>query len=124
VKKLADQPIQHMLLTTIEKDLPVLARMNLIIFTAEDDIGFNTSDRPCVWFDPDGGRRPPMLHARTIEVTMPVSPNSLALLCWEDVPNYKNMTLFEVDNANRLHQVACDEYFVVRRNATKLGWFT
>jgi hypothetical protein len=124
VKKLADEPIQHMLLAIIKKDLPVLTQMKLVIFTTEDDIGFNTSDHPCVWFDPEGGRRPPTLQPRTIEVTMPISPNSLGLLCWEDFPNYKNMTLFEVDNANRLQQMACDEYFVVRRNATKPVWFT
>jgi len=29
-----------------------------------------------------------------------VSPKSLAVLCWEDVPNYKDMALGEVDNAN------------------------
>ena len=85
VKKLADRPIQHMLPTTIDEDLPVLVCMNLVIFTAEDDIGFVTSDHPCLWFDPRGGRKPPMLQSRTIEVSMPVSPNSLALLCWEDV---------------------------------------
>ena len=124
VKKLADQPIQSMLPTIIEEDLPVLARMNLVTFTTEDDIGFLTSDHPCVWFDLRGGRRPPTLKSRTIEVLMPVSPNSLALLCWEDFPNYKNMSLREVDNANRFQQMACDEYFVVRRNATKPVWFT
>jgi hypothetical protein len=100
VKKLADHPIQEMLPTIIEEELSVLARMNLVIFTTEDDIGFNTSDNPCVWLDHQGGRRPPMLDSRTIEVTMPVSPKSLAVLCWEDVPNYKDMALGEVDNAN------------------------
>ena len=123
MEKLADQPIQRMLPTIIEEHLPVLARMNLVIFTTEDDIGFVTSDHPCVWFDPRGGRRPPMLQSRTIEVSMPVSPNSLALLCWEDFPNYRNMSLLEVDTANRSQQMACDEYFVVRRNATKPVWF-
>jgi len=65
-----------------------------------------------------------MLESRTIEVFMPVSANSLALLCYEDLPNYKKMSLQEVDNANRFQQMACDEYFVVRRNATKPVWFT
>jgi len=32
--------------------------------------------------------------------------------------------LLEVDNANRFQQIACDEYFVVRRNTTKPVWFT
>ena len=124
VKKLADKPIQHMLVAIIEGDLPVLTRMSVVIFTTEDDTGFITSDNPCVWLDPQGGRRPPMLQSRTIEVTMPVSPGALALLCWEDVPDYKNLGLHAVDDANRLQQIACDEYFVVRRNACRPVWFT
>ena len=124
VKKLAKEPIQRMLPSIIEADLPVLARMNLSIFTTEDDIGFITSDHPCVRFIPGGDRRPPMLHARRIEVTMPVSPNSLALLCWADVSAYEKGTPAELDNANRHQQIACDEYFIVRRNATKAVWIT
>ena len=124
VQKLAAHPIQHMLLPIIERDLPVLAQMNLVILTIEDDIGFVTSDHPCVWFDPRGGRRPAMLQSRTIEVTMPVSPDCLALLCWEEVPHYKKLTLSEADEANRLQQAACETSFIVRRNATRPVWFT
>jgi len=64
------------------------------------------------------------LRSRTIEVTMPVSPSSFALLSWDNLPNYKEVTLSGVDDANRLQQVACDEYFVVRRDATKPVWFS
>jgi hypothetical protein len=124
LKRLANEPIQHMLPPIIERHLPVLAKMSLCIFTTEDDVGFITSNHPCVWYDPNGGRRPATLRASTIEVTMPVSPNSLALLCWEDVLNYKNLTSLEIHGANALRQRACDEYFVVRRNATKSVWFT
>jgi uncharacterized protein DUF4238 len=124
IKILASEPIQHMLLPAIANDLPVLARMNLCIFTTEDEVGFITSDHPCVWYDPNRRRIPTSLRARTIEVTMPISPNSLAFLCWEDVPEYKSLTLPGVDGANALRQIACKEYFVVRRNATKSVWFT
>lgn len=124
MKVLANEPLQHMLLPAIAADLPVLARMNLCIFTSEDDVGFITSDHPCVWYDPQRVRIPTLLRARTIEVTMPISPNSLALLCWEDVPKYKSLTLTEVDGANALRQIACEEHLVVRRNATKAVWFT
>lgn len=119
VKKLSDQPLQHMLPQIVEKDLPVLARMNLVIFTTEDDIGFVTSDHPCAWFDERAGRRPSMLQSRTMEISMPVSPRSLALLCWENLPSYRSMSPAEVDNANRLQQLNCDEYLVMRRDATK-----
>ncbi len=124
VKILANKPLQHMLLPTIKADLPVLTQMNLCIFTTEDDVGFITSDHPCVWYNPSGGRRPASLHARAIEVTMPISPNSLALLCWEDLPEYASLTLSGVDGANALRQRACEEYLVARRNATKSAWFT
>jgi hypothetical protein len=124
VRKLADRPIQHMLHTIIEEELPVLARMNLVIFTTHDEIGFVTSDHPCARFDPERRRRPPNLESPSIEVTMPISPNSLALLCWSDLPPYKEMSPFEVDNANRLQQMICEESLVVRRNVTKPVWFT
>jgi hypothetical protein len=124
VRKLVDKPIQHTLPKMIEEDARVLAQMNLSIFTTEDDIGFITSDHPCIWFDPNGGRRPPMLVSPTIEVTMPVSPKSIALLCWEHLPNYRHCTALELDEVNRNQQGACDEYLVARRNASKPMWFT
>jgi hypothetical protein len=123
IKILANKPLQHMLLPTIKADLPVLTQMNLCIFTTEDDVGFITSDHPCVWYDPSGGRRRPSLRARAIEVTMPISPNSLALLSWEDLPEYETSTLSVVDGANALRQMACKDYLVVRRNVTKSVWF-
>jgi Protein of unknown function (DUF4238) len=123
-RKLADKSLQHMLPTIVKEDLPVLAQMNLAIFTTEDDPGFTTSDHPCVWFDPEGGRRPAALRSRTIEVFMPVSPDSLALLSWSDLSGYRPAELDRVDEANRFQQRACAEYFIVRRNATKPVWFT
>jgi hypothetical protein len=65
-----------------------------------------------------------MVLSRTIEAMLPVSPNSPALLCWKEVPNYKHTTQGEVDNADRFQQMACNEYFVVRRNVTKPVRFT
>ena len=108
----------------IEGALPLLVQMNLVFFTTKDDIGFITSDHPCIWFDPEAGRRPPMLQSKTIEVTMPLSPSCLAVLSWEDFPDYRHATSFEVDIANQFRQAACEEYFVVRRNVTKPIWFT
>lgn len=118
VQRLADQPMQHMLPTIIQKDLTLLTRMNLVFFTTADDIGFVTSDNPCVWCDPQPGRRPLELRSPTIEVTMPVSPNSLALLCWEDLPKYVDMPQCGLEDANALQQGNCNEYFVVQRNKT------
>jgi hypothetical protein len=123
VRNIADKPIQYMLPQIIKQDMTWLARMKLVLFTTEDDVGFITSEQPCVWFDPKGGRRPPMLQSGSVEVTMPVSPKCLALLSWEDLPSYMVSTQSLVDNANRFQQMACDEYIVVRRNAIKPIWF-
>lgn len=122
-RRLSAQPLQHMLVTAIEEDLSLLAQMNLVVFTTDDELGFITSDHPCAYFDPHGGSRPPMLQSRTIEVTLPVSPRSLLLLCWEDLAPYRAAALPEVDNANRLQSIACAEYIVVRRDETKPVWF-
>lgn len=124
VQELAQNPIQHMLPSVIEEELPILVQMNLTFFTTQDDTGFITSDHPCIWFDPDGGPAPPLLRSRTVEVSMPVSPNSLALLSWQDFPPYREATLPEVDNANRSQRIACSEYCIVRRNVNNCIWST
>jgi hypothetical protein len=98
--------------------------MNLVVFTTDDDLGFITSDHPCGYFDPDSGRRPPMLQSRTMEVGLPISPRSLVLLCWDDFPPYRAAGQPEVDNANRLQSIARDEYIIVRRDETRPIWFT
>ena len=59
--------------------------MNLTVFCTNDDLGFIASDRPCVWFDPEAFKKllpfnQPALGSRTIEVTMPLSPNHCASL--------------------------------------------
>jgi len=124
VRKLADQPLPQMLPTIIAEDLPLLMRMNLSIFTTGDDVGFVTSDSPCRWFDPGTDRIPFMLRSPTIEVTMPVSPNSFAVISWEDLPHYRDASLSEVHAANRNQQIACDEYLIVRRNVLSPVWFS
>jgi len=123
VKQIAAKPIQRMLLSVVEQDLPILNRMNLTIFTTDYDPGFITSDFPCIWFDPANGRRPPMLRSESIEVTMPISPKSLALLSWQDFPLYQQASVGALDNANRAQQIACEEYLIVKRNLVKSEWF-
>ena len=123
VKQLAAEPIQNMLPGLIEKEVPLLARMNLVIFTTDNEIGFIASDHPCVAFDPEHpNRHPLMLESRTIEVSMPVSPSTLAVLCWEELPNYVDAAPSIVMDANRLRLLACEKYTVARRNVTNGAW--
>ena len=123
VRELAANPIQHILPASFAADLRVLTRMNLSVLTTDDDVGFITSDFPCIWFDPQGGRFPPMLQSRTIEVTMPISPHSLAVISWQDLPHYERTTLSELHAANRNQQIGCEEYIIACRNVSHPIWF-
>ena len=64
-----------------------------------------------------------MLRSESIEVTMPISPKSLALLSWQDFPLYQQASVGALDNANRAQQIACEEYLIVKRNLVKSEWF-
>jgi hypothetical protein len=125
-RTLSNDPLQHMLMKVIEDDLPVLLRMTLTFFTTDDPTaGFITSDHPCLWFDTDKRRGQMMsLQSPTVEVTMPVAPNTLLVQCWEEFPDYWPVATPQVEEFNRFHQGGCDEYLIVNRNETKAVWFT
>jgi hypothetical protein len=121
----SEEPLQHMLMQIIEEDLPVLLRMTLTFFTTDDPTGFITSDHPCLWFDPDKPRgRMTTLQSPTVEVTMPVAPNTLLVQCWEEFSDYFPIATPLVDDANLMRRRGCDEYLIVCRNETKPVWFT
>jgi len=107
VKKLADHPIQHMLPSLIRTEMGFLPTMNLTIFCTHGDLGFITSDRPCVWFDPEAFKKPfpfnqQHLASRTIEITLPLSPNHCALLSWFDCgDSYMDVDENNLDQLNR-----------------------
>jgi hypothetical protein len=107
VKKLADEPIQHMLPSLIRTEMAFLPAMNLTVFRTDDDLGFITSDRPCVRFDPEAVKKAfpfnqPVLASRTIEITLPLSPNYCALLGWfEGDDSYMDIDERNLDQLNR-----------------------
>ncbi|CAE6873007.1 hypothetical protein R69927_07837 [Paraburkholderia domus] len=52
VRELATKQLQTMMASVLKVQVPVLAKMDMAIFCTVDDVGFITSDRPCIWFDP------------------------------------------------------------------------
>jgi hypothetical protein len=128
VRQLATAPLQHMIPGILRQVTPILSRMDLAIFSTDDPIGFLTSDNPCCWFDPEAYKRPPMyrgpgLGMRTIEVTMPLSPNQCLLLNWQGLSGYMPLAEPFVDELNRRHRNHCSEHFVLRANTRKEYWF-
>ena len=123
------QPMTHVFPAFVKAEAAILAKMNCALIVAESELGFITSDAPCVHHDPEMYRRPLMyrggLGYRTAEVTLPLTPNLLLLCGWilESDMKYGNLGPEYVDEFNRRTQFYCDKQYVVRRNATKDHWF-
>ncbi|NOR52473.1 MAG: DUF4238 domain-containing protein, partial [Candidatus Aminicenantes bacterium] len=85
VKKLAEEPIQHMLLPSISIETPLLCKIDFAILETDTQPGFITSDNPCVWSDPEAYKRPPFYRGpgliyESVEITLPISPQQAILL--------------------------------------------
>ena len=128
-KKIVEGPVAPWVASMIEIQLPWLARMQPLVLTTDDNTGFITSDRPCMWFDPEAHRRPwplrsPGLATPTIEITLPISPAQVLVLTYnEDVTGYCPVPLRVVDALNRRMRLWADQYVIVNRDATKDVWF-
>jgi hypothetical protein len=128
VRELATNPLQHMIGSVLQSVAPVLSRMDMAIFCTDDPVGFITSDNPCVWYDPEGYRLPPIyrspgLGMRTIEVTLPVSPRQCLFFNWQGIKGYMAAPQQIVDNLNIRHVAYCHENFVVNTNQVNYCWF-
>jgi hypothetical protein len=129
VKAMAERPLQTLLPTLIRSQAPLLFPLDLAILTAvESSIPFITSDAPCVWFDPEGYKRPPLyqgpaLMYETIEITLPVSPRQCVLLNRRGVDGYRETPDALVDEYNRRTRFHCVEYIVTNSSATRPIWF-
>jgi hypothetical protein len=128
VSRLAKQPLQETLISSIVTLTELFMPMNLSIMCTENDIGFITSDDPCVWYDPEAYKRPvmyrsPGLAYSKIEITLPISPKQKAILSWVSLNEYINITDEILDNSNRKTRCYAYESFIVNSNFTKEMWF-
>ncbi len=128
VKALAEKPLQTTLALMVQTETPRLAQLDLAVLTTGDPQGFITSDHPCVWFDPEGYRRPPLFQGPalmypSIEITLSVSPSQLVLLNRRGLTGYVAIQDEAVDEMNRRTHFHCAEYFVTNTQATRPIWF-
>ena len=129
-KRAVEGPVAPWVASMIRIQLPWLTRMQLQVLTTDDDVGFITSDQPCVWFDPVAHLRPwplqsPGLATKTIEITFPVSPDQLVLLTHNaGTPGYYlPIPQRIVDELNRRTRFLASRHFIVNRDSTKERWF-
>jgi hypothetical protein len=129
VKRIADQPIQELLLPKLEVYEPIFRSMDAAMIVTDDRLGFITSDNPCVVVDPTIHRRPPMyrqasLLSRNVEVTLPISPRMALYLNRGRLNGYLECDSSQVDEINWRTCRYSYEYFVVQRHEVRECWFT
>jgi len=127
VKALAERPLQTAMLPFIKVEAPLLTRLDCVVVTSHSG-GFITSDNPCVWFDAEACKRPPMFQSpalmyESIEISLPVSPLQVILLNRRGLSGYLPVPPRIVDELNRRTRFGCTEYFVNSTNATQPIWF-
>lgn len=127
VAELEEEP-QRMLVPMIQMQLPDLMGLNTCILSTTDDIGFITSDNPCVWYDREAHLRPFPLNSAglgwpKIEITLPLSPRHLALLSRRELPQYLPVKdLSWVDDFNSRTRFFSHEEFIARSNRCRPAW--
>jgi hypothetical protein len=127
VKRMVERPMESMLIPMIETGTPLLMRLDCLVLNSAEP-RFITSDYPCVWFDPEGYKRPPMyqppaLMYPSIEITLPVSPRQMILLNRRGKAGYIDVPEQFVEEYNRRTRFACSHYFVSFSSETKPIWF-
>lgn len=106
--------------------------MNLVILHTDGEVGFITSDQPCTLCNPLLHLVPPAYRNivpflnRAVEVTLPLTPNHLALLTMApDLHGIRHLAEEDkdvVDGANQLTCANCHQEFVVRREHLERKW--
>jgi len=107
----------------------VLQRMNMAFFcTDRSSAKFITSDDPCNLFNSDlqwtpfsfGGYG---LAQRNIQVTLPISPEILLCLSWQNLHGYFQIAASVVQEQNRMTRGFAHKYFISHSPHPRRGWF-
>lgn len=112
----------------IELMPPLLYQMSLAILETDDDLGFITSDNPCVLFNPELYKLPPIyrnpgLGQEKIEVRLPLTPHHLLLFSHRNLRGYLSAPTELVDEINRIARIYCSRHFISWKGDTKPIWF-
>ena len=111
----------------VEVLAPMLSTMPMSILVTDDELGFITSDNPCIWNVPNAHRLPPglrhpSLSQPNIEISLPLTPQHMLLISHRVYPFYVDVKQTTVDDANRLRWLDCTEEFVSWKGETRPYW--
>jgi uncharacterized protein DUF4238 len=129
VRELANQPLQQTIAPMVRAQVTNYMSMSMAIICTKTKPGFISSDAPLVWYDPCSTKRSfpynsPGLIYDTIEVTLPISPQQLLFISWNDnLEGYIDIDdEIQIDRLNLRTCLFCKEYFVVNENIKKDFW--
>lgn len=131
VRKIVESPIQSTLSATVSILAPELYKLPYMILETSEQVGFITSDAPCVWFDPAIRQNPrPVgaggLMSPTLEISLPLSPTQTIFFGKHLIATGAYVPIKEqyiTDNLNKRTRIHSHEYFIVNSPILKLGWF-
>jgi Protein of unknown function (DUF4238) len=126
--KMVELAHQEAIAASLEHESPLLFQMQMTILMTDDEMGFITSDNPCVWFNPSLHKMPPAyrspgLGQLAIEVTLPLTPQHALFISHQRTPEYVEVDQALLDESNRLTRFACNEEFVSWKGQTRPSWF-
>jgi hypothetical protein len=127
-KEMAQYAHQYVIQATLQTLPQMLFRMSWAVLKTDDELGFITSDTPCVWFDPDAYKRPPGLRSPNlsnsrIEVSLPLTPQHALMFSHSRLSGYMCATPQVVDELNRRVRFGSSEHFISWKGETKNSWF-
>ena len=128
VRAMVEAPVGTVLLPMIRAEATYLPNLDFAVFYTDANPGLITSDSPCVWFDPEAYKRPPLYRVptlihETIEIIVPISPALCVCLNRKGVNGYKYAPADVVREVNRLIRFNASEYYVVNQDFVDEFWF-
>jgi hypothetical protein len=129
IKELHANPLQHFMWPQIQARSSDLYEMTLTLMTTTDETGFVTSDAPTVvrrfgLEDIPFHLRPVSFLAGNTEVSMPVSPDVMAVFhLRHGAPEYFSLSKSHVDESNEVACYYADKEIVVRRDEKPERWY-
>jgi hypothetical protein len=128
-RRLVEKP-HRTLAEQVMAEATVMSKMKIALFDAPPDREFITSDVPVTWFDPELYKRPPFyrvlgLAYPMVEVTMPISPNSLLYISHHAQFGGRRFIASKqmADEFNRRARFECNKHFVTRTERMNDYWF-
>jgi hypothetical protein len=117
------------LTNTIEISAPMLFAMDLSFYSTDDELGFLTSDEPCIMNNPTAYRYHPMMRSpgllqRDVQVLLPLSPKLLIVFSHtRTYPYITQLSKDHVDAINRMIVWFAAAEIVSWRGELREEWF-